>query len=185
MAERIVKEESLVAVADAIRAKGGTTDPLSFPTGFADAISAIQAGGGGVSGGVKANFGTFTVDETITATEIVADDGFSVGYELMTINHNSGFTPKHFIVFSATGTSGVQYELTVHLMSTESKTAITVRVQSVVYNQYGTSASGLPTNKSCKRDIEWNENTITLYCANQNPILPAGKTYWWVAIDEV
>lgn len=44
MAERIVQEESLVAVADAIRAKGGTTDPLSFPTGFADAIAAIQAG---------------------------------------------------------------------------------------------------------------------------------------------
>lgn len=47
MAERIVQEESLVAVADAIRAKGDTTDALSFPTGFADAISAIQAGGGG------------------------------------------------------------------------------------------------------------------------------------------
>jgi hypothetical protein len=47
MAERIVQEESLVAVADAIRAKGGTTDPLSFPTGFADAIAAIQTGGGG------------------------------------------------------------------------------------------------------------------------------------------
>ena len=52
MAERIVQEESLVAVADAIRAKGGTSDPLSFPGGFADAIAAIQAGGGGVSYGV-------------------------------------------------------------------------------------------------------------------------------------
>ena len=50
MAERIVQEESLVAVADAIRAKGGTTDALSFPTGFADAIEAIQAGGGGGGG---------------------------------------------------------------------------------------------------------------------------------------
>lgn len=49
MAERIVQEESLVAVADAIRAKGGTTDALSFPTGFANAIAAIQAGGGGES----------------------------------------------------------------------------------------------------------------------------------------
>ena len=47
MAERIVQEESLTTVADAIRAKGGTTDALSFPTGFADAISAIKAGGGG------------------------------------------------------------------------------------------------------------------------------------------
>jgi hypothetical protein len=47
MAERIVQEESLTMVADAIRAKGGTSEALSFPTGFADAIAAIQAGGGG------------------------------------------------------------------------------------------------------------------------------------------
>jgi hypothetical protein len=42
-----VLNANLTAVADAIRAKGGTSDPLSFPTGFADAIAAIQAGGGG------------------------------------------------------------------------------------------------------------------------------------------
>ncbi len=42
-----VLNDNLVAVADAIRAKGGTSDPLSFPTGFADAIAAIQTGGGG------------------------------------------------------------------------------------------------------------------------------------------
>lgn len=47
MAGKIVQEESLTTVADAIRAKGGTTDALSFPTGFVDAISAIQVGGGG------------------------------------------------------------------------------------------------------------------------------------------
>lgn len=42
-----VLDANLTTVADAIRAKGGTTDALSFPTGFSDAISAIQAGGGG------------------------------------------------------------------------------------------------------------------------------------------
>ena len=47
MAEMLVQSESLVSVADAIRAKGGTSDALVFPDGFVSAISAIQTGGGG------------------------------------------------------------------------------------------------------------------------------------------
>lgn len=35
----------LTTVADAIRRKGGTSDPLSFPNGFVDAVEAIQTGG--------------------------------------------------------------------------------------------------------------------------------------------
>ena len=35
----------LTDVADAIRTKGGTSSPLSFPTGFVNAIDAIQTGG--------------------------------------------------------------------------------------------------------------------------------------------
>ena len=75
MAERIVQEESLTLVADAIRAKGGTTDPLSFPTGFADAIAAIQAGGGGGDiEGLKINSGSFTSDSNITTSyEIITN----------------------------------------------------------------------------------------------------------------
>ena len=45
-AERIytrykVDEPDLTAIADAIRSKGGTTDPLTFPDGFIDAINAL------------------------------------------------------------------------------------------------------------------------------------------------
>lgn len=45
-AERIytsykVNEPDLTAVADAIRAKGGTSEPLTFPDGFIDAINAL------------------------------------------------------------------------------------------------------------------------------------------------
>ena len=46
MAHRIVDENSLKTVADAIREKAGTSDSLIFPTGFAEAIAGIQAGGG-------------------------------------------------------------------------------------------------------------------------------------------
>lgn len=42
-----VLDADLTAVADAIRAKGGTSEALSFPDGFVSAVGAIQAGGGG------------------------------------------------------------------------------------------------------------------------------------------
>lgn len=59
MAHRIVDENSLKTVADAIREKAGTSDSLVFPTGFAEAIAGIQAGGGNAGGGgVKVTTGT-------------------------------------------------------------------------------------------------------------------------------
>lgn len=49
MAEYLVQGESITAVADAIREKGGTTAPLSFPAGMAKAVRNIQSGGGDLS----------------------------------------------------------------------------------------------------------------------------------------
>lgn len=48
----IVSSDELNDIADAIRAKGETSDPLEFPGGFTDAIDAIQ-GGGSVPTGTK------------------------------------------------------------------------------------------------------------------------------------
>lgn len=48
MAEYLVTDSDMTKVADAIRAKGNTTDPLSFPDGMAALINSIQSGGGGV-----------------------------------------------------------------------------------------------------------------------------------------
>lgn len=45
MEEYLVQGESITAVADAIREKGGTTAPLSFPAGMAEAVRNIQSGG--------------------------------------------------------------------------------------------------------------------------------------------
>ena len=63
-------DTDLTTVADAIRAKGGTTDPLSFPTGFADAISAIQAGGGGAESVLYALIDRSITEITSNATSI-------------------------------------------------------------------------------------------------------------------
>lgn len=44
-----VKQSSLTAVADAIREKGGTSESLSFPNGFVNAVGALSTSGGGSS----------------------------------------------------------------------------------------------------------------------------------------
>lgn len=45
MAEYLAKSEELTAVADAIRAKGGTDAQLTFPSGFVSAVQAISGKG--------------------------------------------------------------------------------------------------------------------------------------------
>ena len=49
MAEQLTHTTDLTKAASAIRAKGGTSDPLVYPDGFVTAIQAIETGGGGGS----------------------------------------------------------------------------------------------------------------------------------------
>ena len=75
-------DAGMTAVADVIRAKAGTTEPLAWPDGFRAAISGIETGGGGTvnpTATAKAvNFrdydGTilysYTVDEAAALTEL-------------------------------------------------------------------------------------------------------------------
>lgn len=68
MAEYLVQGASLTAVADAIREKGGTTDPLSFPAGMANAVRGIPSGGTDISLGLTAA----TVGQTIKVKAVDA-----------------------------------------------------------------------------------------------------------------
>lgn len=69
MAEYLVQSESITAVADAIREKGGTTAPLSFPAGMAKAVRGIPSGGTDISLGLTAA----TVGQTIKVKAVDAD----------------------------------------------------------------------------------------------------------------
>lgn len=66
--EYLVNGTDMTTVADAIREKGGTTAPLSFPAGMAEAVRNIQSGGGDLSS-VDVYIADFTssTDLTITA----------------------------------------------------------------------------------------------------------------------
>ena len=69
MAEYLVQGESITAVADAIREKGGTTAPLSFPAGMAEAVRDIPSGGTDISLGLTAA----TVGQTVKVKAVDAD----------------------------------------------------------------------------------------------------------------
>lgn len=68
MAEYLVQGESITAVADAIREKGGTTAPLSFPAGMAKAVRGIPSGGTDISLGITAA----TVGQTVKVKAVDA-----------------------------------------------------------------------------------------------------------------
>lgn len=115
--EYAVNQADLAAVADAIRQKGGTSEPLAFPGGFVGAIAAIQAGGGSGSsvdigsnnfpGSVSdmlhaivsgtAKVGSFQLAKILSNTEkeLVFDTGLDSVSNLVLIN--DGF-PKNYIL---------------------------------------------------------------------------------------
>lgn len=64
MAEYLINSETLTGIADAIRTKEGTTDPIAV-SDFASRIGAIQAGGGVVS--------IFNSNVTFTLSKINSD----------------------------------------------------------------------------------------------------------------
>lgn len=72
MSEYLVQGASLTAVADAIREKGGTTAPLSFPSGMASAIRGIQNGGGDLSS-VDVYIADFTSNADLIVTAGAVD----------------------------------------------------------------------------------------------------------------
>nr|DAE15052.1 MAG TPA: hypothetical protein [Siphoviridae sp. cty3u30] len=53
-------DANLTSVADAIRAKGGTTAQLAFPSGFVAAVQSIDSGGGTDLGDVDVYIADFT-----------------------------------------------------------------------------------------------------------------------------
>ena len=69
-------DSKLTTVADAIRTAGGTTEPMSFPSGMVEAISVLKSGsdGGGTMSGRKFISGEITFSETPTSEITISHD---------------------------------------------------------------------------------------------------------------
>ena len=101
-------DTDLTTVADAIRAKGGTTDPLSFPTGFADAISAIQAGGGGAESVLYALIDRSITEITSNATSI-GEYAFYSCNSLTTVNFPVATSIGNYAFYSCDSLTTVNF----------------------------------------------------------------------------
>lgn len=73
-------DSKLTTVADAIRTAGGTTEPMSFPSGMVEAISVLKSGSeaGGTMSGRKFISGEITFSETPTSEITISHD--NLGY---------------------------------------------------------------------------------------------------------
>ena len=78
-------DAGMTAVADAIRAKAGTTEPMAWPDGFKAAIEAISGGGGT---GLAYDMGEFVLDADTAVTKSTY------------VAHNLGEKPGFILVWT-------------------------------------------------------------------------------------
>lgn len=96
-----VLDAGLKQIADAIREKGGTSDNLDFPQAMADAIAAIEAGGGSLQA-----TGDFSIIGSISGTYTPSLPTYTI-----VVTVPSGITPKIIFMYPITDVdySGYSY----------------------------------------------------------------------------
>lgn len=115
MANYLTTDTDLTAVANAIRLKGGTSEQLSFPSGFVQAISDISAGGSGGDVNITQDANGFIVLDSLAPGGGSAGVGGLTKYYTgsvtpsssaeLVITHNLGILPKYvsILINSASG----------------------------------------------------------------------------------
>lgn len=156
-------DSKLTTVADAIRTAGGTTEPMSFPSGMVEAISVLKSGsdGGGTMSGRKFISGEITFSETPTSE--------------ITISHDSpGFFSRPF-VFLASRTYAPVDNVGALIFVCEGSGA------------YVNSRKYVSLLSSLSETIDYmgyaNDTSFTIKSSSAEKML-AGKTYIWFRIEK-
>lgn len=158
MAERLVQDESLVSVAEAIRTKLGNADALTFPEGFVDAISAIIIGGGLPDGIAAMATGEYTPSEYT---------------ETVTITHDLGVKPNVFMLLPKTAAGSDSY-LSAYIHISQYIAQSSGQPFKVVLRG---------TTPAAEVGLGSLSSLTTTVCAvtSKYGTLEAGKTYFWLA----
>lgn len=99
--EYLVNGADMTTVADAIREKGGTTAPLSFPEGMAAAVRGIQSGSGAAQTWyMNANLDSYAPEVTFTA--VLTSNG-KVGAGIKLVNQTGTEASLEYIGISDVG----------------------------------------------------------------------------------
>ena len=170
-----VLDAGLKQIADAIREKGGTAGNLAFPTAMADAIAAIEAGGGG---GATVSFGSFT-PSTDAKDYVVAHD-LGIVPDIVFYWTDTSATSANGVVSSVSTVSGlVSISTIVTAFYNGSKDRV---LRSELINLTSTSSSGI--FKSYGGAIRATKSTFELCDSGDGSglLLSSGCTYYWAAI---
>lgn len=151
MANYIVSDTDLTAVANAIRTKSGTSASLTFPADFVSAVEAISTGGGG---DYEIEGGTFTL----------ASNSKTKGV-------SCSFQPESAMIFALNSTFPTD-----NVWKTLSGMITVWQTESFVVQRYGASNCNGGTRVATAHT--YSNGTLTF---SWNYVMASGVTYYWYA----
>ena len=172
MSKYVVDGTSLSAVADAIRTKGETSASLPFPTGFVNAINAIDTGGGGSGGSANVEAGSFVLQsDTVANTYAIA--------------HSLGEIPDFVAVMASEFEALVEYDKSYVSLSFASKiNLVSPQTTNTGYGIYARNWSGRNQLQFHYESIAYTKfmgaSTFYVPYYSANDFLKAGATYYYV-----
>lgn len=164
-----VLDAGLKQIADAIREKGGTSDSLAFPAAMAEAIAAIEAGGGGA----EVSYGMMTPASNTTS---------------LTWEHGLSKQPDFVMVWLPTGYSAGSYTNTLRAYYKQYGYADSVNEKYEAYVTGSKSAYMYHESKLSGNDVTWaitNTSVTAGECYFSYSTIAsfiAGKPYCWICV---
>lgn len=174
-----VLDAGLTQIANAIREKAGTSDNLAFPTAMAEAIAAIQAGGGGGIQNLKYVCGEITPADDISTTYTLATSSDMSPLLNEGENYSEIYKQLSFLMWQNTLDAWVIEDmkksfLACLVVSSEKSTGNSGNA--VVY----VNSSGTRTRDSISGSGA--QTTSVKVNPNSNYPLRAGRTYFWIVV---
>lgn len=163
-----VLEAGLTAIANAIREKGGTSDTLAFPDAMAEAIAAIETGGGEFN--TQYTEGSFTPSDNIKTAALQSYGG--TGFE---VSHNSGFVPKCAVAWTGQRAEGC---MTLWVGITREPPSGYKSLHTFAYYQYY-SNENFKNGDSTGIAYGWTESKFSLGVYLSSMQLKSGVTVYW------
>lgn len=160
MAELLVQSDSLTAIADAIREKAESTDPLVFPTGFIDALSNI----GGLPNGITAlASGQYTpVSDVVGAVDFEHGFGFMPNFAILCVE-GQNISEDNYAGY-------LQWQIIVNK---------TFETQIFYLHTYSNKTNGL-ARRTSEQYGGMTDEIVRFYQSGTNKF-KGGQTYRWVA----
>lgn len=171
MAEMLVQDASLTAIADAIRAKAETIDELVFPNGFVEAISALTSFPEGVNAVAS---GTYTPASVIT-TPVIVEHGMKVCPNFMFIIPESVRIEK-----DAYGGGQIKWQVTFDQNHMYSDGGSTGGIW--VFDQTMTTSGRSSSPSKVKENGGYTDKYCYFY-SSPSVFFKAGVTYRWIAAN--